>query len=178
MSTKFFNNIDATLLDKFQGIASAMANFDIFHAVVGYFRSSGYFKLRRELENVCEIRILVGINVDAILSHHNANLLFNADSHPDEVVEQYRDQLVDDIRQAHYDADTEHGIMQMFDDIACSKLQLRIHATRYLHAKFYLCLPNNFSEHSDGWVIMGSSNLTDQGLGTAELRYAVHTKLS
>ena len=42
MSTKFFNNIDATLLDKFHGIASAMANFDIFHAVVGYFRSSGY----------------------------------------------------------------------------------------------------------------------------------------
>ena len=166
MSTKFFNNIDATLLDKFHGIASAMANFDIFHAVVGYFRSSGYFKLRKELENVSEIRILVGINIDTILSRHDSRLLFNADSHPEEVVAQYRQQLVDDIRRAHYDADTEHGIMQMFDDIACGKLQLRIHATRNLHAKFYLCLPNNFSEHSDGWVIMGSSNLTDQGLGT------------
>ena len=42
-------------MDKFHGIASAMANFDIFHAVVGYFRSSGYFKLRKELENVTEI---------------------------------------------------------------------------------------------------------------------------
>ena len=178
MSTKFFNNIDATLLDKFHGIASAMANFDIFYAVVGYFRSSGYFKLRRELENVSEIRILVGINVDAILNHHNANLLFNADSHPDEVVEQYRNQLVDDIRQANYDADTEHGIIQMFDDIASGKLQLRIHATRNLHAKFYLCLPNNFSEHSDGWVIMGSSNLTDQGLGTAnDHRYELNVAM-
>ena len=39
MSTKFFNNIESTLMDKFHGIASAMANFDIFHAVVGYFRS-------------------------------------------------------------------------------------------------------------------------------------------
>ena len=64
MSTKFFNNIDATLMDKFHGIASAMANFDVFHAVVGYFRSSGYFKLRRELENVGEIRILLGVNID------------------------------------------------------------------------------------------------------------------
>ena len=64
MSTKFFNNIDATLLDKFHGIASAMANFDIFHAVVGYFRSSGYFKLRRELDSTQEIKILVGINID------------------------------------------------------------------------------------------------------------------
>lgn len=166
MSTKFFNNIESTLMDKFHGIASAMANFDIFHAVVGYFRSSGYFKLRKELENVSEIRILVGINIDSILSHHNANLLFTADSHPAEVVEQYRRHLIDDIRKSHYDADTEHGIMQMFDDIASGKLQLRIHATRNLHAKFYLCLPSNFSEHSDGWVIMGSSNLTDQGLGT------------
>jgi len=58
MSTKFFNNIETRLMDKFHGIASAMANFDIFHAVVGYFRSSGYFKLRKELENVSEIRLL------------------------------------------------------------------------------------------------------------------------
>ena len=178
MSTKFFNNIDATLMDKFHGIASAMAGFDQFHAVVGYFRSSGYFKLRKELESVSEIRILVGIDIDTILSHHNAHFLFTADSHPDEVVDQYRQQLVDDIRQAHYDADTEHGVMQMFDDIASGKLQLRIHATRNLHAKFYLCLPNNFSEHSDGWVIMGSSNLTDQGLGTgADHRYELNVAM-
>ena len=178
MSTKFFNNIESTLMDKFHGIASAMANFDIFHAVVGYFRSSGYFKLRKELENVSEIRILVGINIDSILSHHNSNLLFTADSHPAEVVEQYRRHLIDDIRKSHYDADTEHGIMQMFDDIASGKLQLRIHATRNLHAKFYLCLPSNFSEHSDGWVIMGSSNLTDQGLGTVnDHRYELNVAM-
>ena len=178
MSTKFFNNIDATLLDKFQGIATAMANFDIFHAVVGYFRSSGYFKLRQELENVNEIRILVGINIDDIFRHHNPQMFFTADSHPGEVVEQYRQQLVADIRKAHYDADTEHGIIQMFDDIASGKLQLRVHATRNLHAKFYLCLPGNFSQHSDGWVIMGSSNLTDQGLGTAnDHRYELNVAM-
>lgn len=178
MSAKFFNNIESTLMDKFHGIASAMANFDIFHAVVGYFRSSGYFKLRKELENVSEIRILVGINIDSILSLHNSNLLFTADSHTAEVVEQYRKHLIDDIRKSHYDADTEHGIMQMFDDIASGKLQLRIHATRNLHAKFYLCLPSNFSEHSDGWVIMGSSNLTDQGLGTVnDHRYELNVAM-
>ena len=48
-------------MDKFHGIASTMANFDIFHAVVGYFRSSGYFKLRKELEKVSEIRILMSL---------------------------------------------------------------------------------------------------------------------
>jgi len=50
MSSKFFNNDTGnTLFDKLKGIASGMANFNRFLAVVGFFRSSGYFKLRKEL---------------------------------------------------------------------------------------------------------------------------------
>ena len=65
MSTKFFNNNgENTLFTKLKGIAHGMMNFDRFLAVVGFFRSSGYFKLRRELGDVSEIKILVGINVD------------------------------------------------------------------------------------------------------------------
>ena len=56
MSTKFFNNgIGNTLFDKLKGIASEMATFDRFLAVVGFFRSSGYFKLRKELGDISEI---------------------------------------------------------------------------------------------------------------------------
>ena len=168
MSTKFFNNIETRLMDKFHGIASAMANFDIFHAVVGYFRSSGYFKLRKELEDVCEIRILVGINIDSIFLRHDPSLLFTPDSHPEEAVGKFRQDMLDNIRRADYDDETEQGILQLFEDVASGKLQLRIHATHNLHAKFYLCLPKNHNEHSDGWVIMGSSNLTDSGLGLSE----------
>lgn len=168
MSTKFFNNIDATLMDKFHGIASAMTNFDLFHAVVGYFRSSGYFRLRKELESTQEIKILVGINIDDLFRRHDATLFFNAHSHAPEVVESYRAGLVEEIRQAHYDADTEAGITQMFDDISTGRLQMRVVADHNLHAKFYLCLPRQHNEHSDGWVIMGSSNLSDPGLGTSE----------
>ena len=59
-SSKFFNNTPGnTLFDKLKGIAQGMANFDRFLAVVGFFRSSGYFKLRRELGDVSEIKILV-----------------------------------------------------------------------------------------------------------------------
>lgn len=53
MSTKFFNNtLGNTLFDKLKGIASEMATFDRFLAVVGFFRSSGYFKLRKELGRI------------------------------------------------------------------------------------------------------------------------------
>ena len=57
MSTKFFNNTtNNTLFDKLKGIASEMVSFDRFLAVVGFFRSSGYFKLRKELGDVQEIK--------------------------------------------------------------------------------------------------------------------------
>lgn len=76
MSTKFFNNTENnTLYDKFKGIADGMPNFDSFLAVVGYFRSSGYFKLRKELKHVKNIKILVGIDTDNIFRKQNKALL-------------------------------------------------------------------------------------------------------
>ncbi len=167
MSTKFFNNIESTLMDKFHGIASAMANFDIFHAVVGYFRSSGYFKLRQELSSTQEIKILVGINIDNIFRKAQAaGKMFFGDNEAS--LEQYCDAFLRDIRQSDYSCEVDDGIRQFCDDIASGRLQMRIHPTRDLHAKFYLCLPQKHSEHSDGWVIMGSSNISAQGLGITE----------
>ncbi len=154
-------------MDKFHGIASAMANFDIFHAVVGYFRSSGYFKLRKELENVSEIRILVGINIDNLFRQSQATgKIFFGDKEVS--LEQYCEDFLRDVYQSEYSSEVDEGIRLFCADIADGRLQLRIHPTKDLHAKFYLCLPKNHSEHSDGWVIMGSSNLSAQGLGTTE----------
>jgi hypothetical protein len=76
MNTKFFNNtMEHTLFDKFKGIAQEMTNFYSFHAVVGFFRSSGYFKLREELKDVSKIQILVGININNIFRKHNHAML-------------------------------------------------------------------------------------------------------
>lgn len=167
MSTKFFNNIEATLMDKFHGIATNMANFDIFHAVVGYFRSSGYFKLRKELSSTQEIKILVGINIDNMFRKAQASgKMFFGDREAS--LEQYCDDFLRDVRQSEYSEEVDEGIRQFCEDIATERLQMRIHPTKDLHAKFYLCLPQNHSEHSDGWVLMGSSNISEQGLGISE----------
>lgn len=164
MSTKFFNNTPGnTLFDKLCGIASQMATFDRFLAVVGFFRSSGYFKLRKELGDVSEIKILIGINIDDIFRKHNKALLMLANE--EKAKEIYHNQFKEDIINAKYAPEVEEGILQLCDDLMSGRLQLRIHATRNLHAKFYLCLPKEHTEHSDGWVIMGSSNISDSGLG-------------
>ena len=177
MSSKFFNNNGGnTLFAKLKGIAQSMANFDRFLAVVGFFRSSGYFKLRKELGSVSEIKILVGINVDELFRRHNQALLMLADETKAKKV--YSEQFKEDILNARYSKDVEEGIFQMSEDLACGRLQMRIHDTKNLHAKFYLCLPQDHNENSDGWVIMGSSNISESGLGVSEApRYELNVAM-
>ncbi len=177
MSSKYFNNSpENTLFDKFKGIAEGMSNFHSFLAVVGYFRSSGYFKLRKELTNVQEIKILVGINVDSIFRKHNQALLMLEGD--DEAREIYTKDFIQDVKDAQYSSDVEEGILQLCDDIISGKLQMRIHKSKNLHAKFYLCLPQNFNPNTDGWVIMGSSNISDSGLGiTQSPRYELNVAM-
>lgn len=163
MPTKFFNNVGLTLFDKLKGIAESMTNFDRFLAVAGFFRSSGYFKLREELDSVNEIKILVGINVDEIFRRHNQALLMLSD--PEQAKGLYRADFCHDVISAQYTPEVERGILQMYEDIHSGKLQMRIHPTKNLHAKFYLCLPQEHNVNSDGWVIMGSSNISEAGLG-------------
>jgi superfamily II DNA/RNA helicase len=177
MSSKFFTNkCENTLFEKFKGIAQNMANFHSLHAVVGFFRSSGYFKLREVLENVGKIQILVGINIDNIFRKHNkAMLMF---SNEEDAKNIYSQDFINDIQTAHYNADVEKGISQLCEDLHIGKMEMKIHATKNLHAKFYICLPENHSSHSDGWVIMGSSNISESGLGLTQApRYELNVAM-
>ncbi|MDR1553204.1 MAG: phospholipase D-like domain-containing protein, partial [Prevotellaceae bacterium] len=177
MSSKFFTNEERnTLFDKFKGIAHGMTNFHSFHAVVGFFRSSGYFKLREELKNVEKIQILVGINIDNIFRKHNkAMLMLNND---DEAKNIYSQDFINDVQTAGYSLDVERGILQFCEDLHTGRVEMKVHATKNLHAKFYLCLPENHSPHSDGWVIMGSSNISESGLGlTQPPRYELNVAM-
>lgn len=177
MSTKFFNNTPSnTLFEKLKGIADNMQGFKRFLAVVGYFRSSGYFKLRKELGDISDIRILVGINADDIFRKHN--FAWEMIEGPKLAKELYNEQFKQDIIDSNYSKEVEDGILQLCQDLSEGRLQLRIHPSKKLHAKFYLCLPENHTEHTDGWVIMGSSNISDSGLGIGKAsRYELNVAM-
>ena len=177
MNTKFFNNTpENSLFKKFQGIAHNMLDFHTFQAVVGYFRSSGYFKLREEFKNVKKIQILVGINIDNIFRKQSKMFFGKIDEKA--IIEAYSKDFVDEVKNAGYDEETERGILQFCQDIVDGRLEMRVHRSKNLHAKFYLLLPENHNPNSDGWVIMGSSNLSDSGLGTIKTdRYELNIAL-
>ncbi|MBL8123890.1 MAG: helicase [Blastocatellia bacterium] len=165
MTTKFFtNSSERSLFDKFTGIVENMKDLYAFHAVVGYFRSSGYFALQPFLKDLKEIKILVGINVDQMFAEtQRRGLLFYGDEARTKA--EFLDWFVQDIREAKYSREVETGILQFVQDLLDGRIEVRAHNTKALHAKFYLFLPEKHTEHSDGWVIMGSSNLTLAGLG-------------
>jgi len=168
MSTRFFTNHgEQTLFKKFQGVFESNPDIEWFDALVGYLRASGYFAIRPYLEKVPHIRILVGINVDAIMAdYHRRGLLFLAD--PTKALEEFKNELRKDIQNADYTRESEAGIIQFVDDVISKKIELKAHPTKRLHAKLYVFRPKGFNEHKPGAVITGSSNLSAAGIGVNE----------
>lgn len=168
MSTKFFtNNSENTLLDKFKGVFTYNQNIHFFDALVGYFRSSGYFKVRPFLDKVPEVRILVGINVDKLTKEFNLKgLEYYWDTATTK--EDFIEQLRLDIQNANYDKITEDGIIQFIHDVKNKKIQIKAHPGKNIHAKVYIFRPEGFNQHTPASVITGSSNFTEPGLGSGK----------
>ena len=165
MSTRFFtNNNENTLLNKFKGVFESNKDIECFDALVGYFKASGYFRIREFLNDVPKIRILVGIEVDKILAKYQSKgLLFQGDAN--QTLIEFLNDVKNDIQTASYSREVEAGILQFIEDITIKKIEIKAHPSRNLHAKIYIFRPENWNEHNQGKVITGSSNLTDAGLG-------------
>ena len=168
MSTRFFTNEgDNTLLNKFAGVFENNSDIEFFDALVGYFYASGYFAIRPYLDNVPNIRILVGINVDELIAKYQTKgLLFKGDAQ--ETIDVFLRSIKQDIQTSAYERRIEDGILQFVEDIAAKKIEIRAHPEKNLHAKIYIFRPEPFNEHKSGHVITGSSNLTAAGLGKTE----------
>jgi len=165
MPTKFFTNQDGnSLLQKFEGVFSNVESIRHFDALVGYFRASGYFKVREFLDRIPKIRVLVGINVDKITKeYHDRGQLYI--DNPEETKDDFLADTIKNIQDADYDEVTEKGIIRFIEDLLSGKIELRAHPKQKIHAKVYIFRPANFNEHAPCEVITGSSNLTDSGLG-------------
>src|SRR6218665_3702552 len=125
MSTKFFTNQDGnSLLKKFEGVFTNIESIRHFDALVGYLRTSGYFKVRAFLDNIPKIRILVGINVDQLIKkYHDKGELYLGNS--DETKQDFLASVIKDIQEADYDEVTENGIVQFIKDLIEGKIELK-----------------------------------------------------
>ena len=175
MGTNFFTNEkENTLLEKIEGVFK-YKKVHFFDALVGYFRASGYFRIRKFIQQTPHIRILVGINVDKLTYLANQQgLLFNPNSEQSQ--EEFFNEIKKNIQEAKYDKEVEDGMYQFIEDIVSGRIEMRIHPKQNIHAKIYIFREKVYHPHGYGSVITGSSNLTEAGLEknfefNVELRY-------
>lgn len=175
MGTNFFTNEkENTLLEKIEGVFK-YKKVHFFDALVGYFRASGYFHIRKFIQQTPQIRILVGINVDKLTYQANQQgLLFNPNAEQSQ--EEFFSDIKRNIQEAKYDKEVEDGMYQFIEDIVTGRITMRIHPKQNIHAKIYIFREEVYHPHGYGSVITGSSNLTEAGLEknfefNVELRY-------
>ena len=96
--TFFTNEENNTLHDRFNKILNN--NVQFFDVLVGYFRSSGFYKMYESMENIEKTRILVGLNLDkkSVEMIHTAYNEMQVDfTSNKEAKEQYSKEVNDDI---------------------------------------------------------------------------------
>ena len=161
---KFFTNTDSDSL--YQRFLSTIKDARYFDILVGYFRTSGFYRLYEEFENLDEIRILVGLSVD----RKSVELLNQANSQidmdflaPKRCRETYSSNLVDELETTEDTYEVEIAAAKFIEFIRSGKLKLKAHPSRNIHAKVYI---TRFQEDDRdfGRVVTGSSNFSENGL--------------
>ena len=155
------NEGERNLLERFRVL---IKNTEFFDVLVGYFRTSGFYKLQESLEHVSKIRILVGLNID----RKTYELIENAETQgfnfhsSKETKLTLRKQTVDEMENSEDSLNTETGINKFVEFLKTGKLEFRAYPKANIHAKVYI---SRFREGNmdDGRVITGSSNFSASG---------------
>ena len=161
--TFFTNEPGRTLLDRF--IISLENNTQFFDVLVGYFRTSGFYKVYNSLENVEKIRILVGISADnqvieLIDSARTEQLELQFSSK--EIKDQFQTLIHQEYESSDDSFEVEQGARKFIEFIKAGKLEVRVYPHGKIHAKVYIIRKRSLEDF--GKVITGSSNFTEAGL--------------
>ena len=164
---KFFTNEpERNLYDRFSAVLRSNTQF--FDVLVGYFRSSGFFRLVDAMNTVEHIRILVGLNVDRftvkIIDRANAEIKYAAVS-TKEGQRAIGEAIEHEFEHSEASEAVEKGVRTFIDWLKSGKIEMRMYTSGPIHAKVYIMrkdpekIPDTF-----GSVITGSSNFSEAGL--------------
>jgi len=160
----FFTNDEpgTSLHERFQRTLEEVQFFDV---LVGYFRISGFHRLYEALDDVEQIRILVGLNVGQathdLLQDHRGESSFDFESHA-KTREKIRGNVVGEMEHAAETLQVEEGLRAFLRFLEEGKMEVRAYPTADVHAKIYIGRYD--SDIHYGHVITGSSNFTESGL--------------
>lgn len=174
---KFFTNEpERDLYSKFQTLLRGEINF--FDVIVGYFRTSGFFKTCDALTEVEKIRILVGLNVDKrtvqLLEMNKSQNLFSPTLKI--AKENFSKTVKSEFDESEVTREIEYGVQKFLEWLKSGKLEIRLYTQAPLHAKVYVMrkCEKEITAEIDS-VITGSSNFSEAGL-ISNLEFNVELK--
>lgn len=146
---------------------------------MGYFRASGFIHLHNLImdsggyERFGSIRLLVGLNVDSLvfeLERTNADISRLNESNKAKFTQAFSKAQQKSIQKESYNKQVQDSIQALQHTLESNLLQIRIVREKNAHAKFYLFYSqaqshtNSSKPHFQGSLIVGSSNLSHNGL--------------
>lgn len=164
--TFFTNEPDRDLYSRFSKILQSNTQF--FDILVGYFRTSGFFKMYDAMKDVEKIRILVGLNVDRytvkIIDKANNEITYEKMT-TKEAKEAFDKNVVKEFEKSETTSEIEQGVRTFIEWLKVGKLELRMYVDAPIHAKVYI-MRKDMEKTPDtyGSVITGSSNFSEAGL--------------
>lgn len=164
--TFFTNEPDRDLYSRFSKILQSNTQF--FDILVGYFRTSGFFKMYDAMKDVEKIRILVGLNVDKytvkIIDKANNELAYEKLT-TKEAKAAFDSDVVGEFEKSDTTSQIEQGVRTFIEWLKAGKLEMRIYAEAPIHAKVYIMRKDMYkTPDTYGSVITGSSNFSEAGL--------------
>ncbi|WP_373599821.1 helicase-related protein [Paraclostridium bifermentans] len=163
--TFFTNEENNTLYDRFSKILNN--NVQFFDVLVGYFRSSGFYKMYESMDKVEKTRILVGLNLDKksveLIQTAQDKMQMDFTSNK-EAKEQYSKEVSSEIESSEDSKDVEEGIKKFIEFVKIGKLEIRVYPHYPIHAKVYIMRKDQEKSEDFGKVITGSSNFSQSGL--------------
>ena len=164
---KFFTNEpERDLYTRFTAILKSNTQF--FDILVGYFRTSGFFRMWESMQSVEKIRVLVGLNVDRftvkLIDRVNEEISYAAIS-ATEGSAIYADEIEREFEQTEVSEAVEKGVRVFIDWLKSGKLEMRMYTQAPIHSKVYIMRKDPQKVFDTfGSVITGSSNFTEAGL--------------
>lgn len=164
---KFFTNEpERDLYSRFAAILKSNTQF--FDVLVGYFRTSGFFRMWEAMESVEKIRILVGLNVDCFtvkLIDRVKDEIKYASISAKEGKGIIAEEIEKEFEQAETTEQVEKGVRVFIDWLKSGKLEMRMYTEAPIHAKVYIMRKDPEKVFDTfGSVITGSSNFSEAGL--------------
>ncbi len=164
--TFFTNQPDRDLYSRFCKILNSNTQF--FDVLVGYFRTSGFFKLYPAMENIEKIRILIGLSVDKytvkIIDQASEQIIYDART-AKEAHSAISSSVEAEFANSQDSANVELGVRTFINWLKLGKLEMRMYTQAPIHAKVYI-MRKDMEKVPDtyGSVITGSSNFSLAGL--------------